>query len=166
MGKTQACISASGKSGLCDQRLPGTRRIVGIQTGLDHSNVERRGWAFRGVTGRPIPTESSEPPPDVCRHRWLPAGPDGAFARPHETGVGRLAQPPSFTIVLNPVMPGKEELAALAGDYRSADADARYQVFLSEQGRLTISTSGGLAEIRLEPGPGRTGSSLARGRCA
>jgi CubicO group peptidase (beta-lactamase class C family) len=58
--------------------------------------------------------------------------------------------PPVVYDRLNPVMQRREELASLVGEYRSEDADARYQVFLSEQGRLAISTGAGW-RMRLEP---------------
>jgi CubicO group peptidase (beta-lactamase class C family) len=58
--------------------------------------------------------------------------------------------PPTVYDRLNPVMPGKQDLAGLVGDYRSDDADARYRVFLSEQGRLAIVAGAGW-RIRLEP---------------
>ncbi len=58
--------------------------------------------------------------------------------------------PPVVYERLSPVAPAREELAALVGEYRSDDADTTYRVYLSDQGRLAISTKTGW-RIRLEP---------------
>ncbi|HLK63504.1 MAG TPA: serine hydrolase domain-containing protein [Bryobacteraceae bacterium] len=58
--------------------------------------------------------------------------------------------PPIIYDRLNTVMPKKEDLASLAGEYRSDDARVRYRVYVSEQGRLTM-TNGAGWRWHLEP---------------
>jgi len=117
----------------------------------------KQGWIIRtwsGVDGLSVELPEGE-------YRLVPLNHHQMFA---DTGGFRLiltalshdrvklawdGWPPIVYDRLNPVMPGNEELAALAGEYRSADADARFRVFLSEQGRVTISTGAGW-RIRLE----------------
>jgi len=118
----------------------------------------RQGWlirTFSGVDGLSVELPEGE-------YKLVPLNHQQMFA---DTGGFRLiltaisrdrlklaweGWPPVTYDRVEPVAPRRDELAALVGEYRSEDADARYKVFLSEQGRLTIATGQG-GWIRLEP---------------
>ena len=132
--------------------------VTSVFPGLGGLWESKQGWIIRtwsGVDGLSVELPEGQYQLTPLNHHQMFAETGGfrltlTALSPDRMKLAWDGWPPVVYDRLNPAMPGKEELAALMGVYRSDDADARYRVVLSEQGRLTISTGAGW-RIRLEP---------------